>query len=238
MNSLRQHFERTQAEKKARAKVADPRFSANRPLGRIMTRQDEPLHDAVSEPDHRGNIELKFHNDWQQISGIQSHSKRNELKAEFLPAYQAYIDGTIAAGVGEQNDMLLKLMVWALDSQNFATATQIAQFALLNDMVMPEPFSRDVATVYAEQISEELIKNIPIERAADYADSVQKAVDITTGYDMPDQVRAKLYRALGNTLKTDKPSDAISAYEMAIKLDANVGAKTDLAQLKKTAVQA
>lgn len=237
MNSLRQHFERMQAEKAARAKVADPRLSAQgRPLGQTLTRQNQPVQDGESSDSaaDASNIELKFFNDWEQLSGIQSRSKKDELKTELLPHYQPYIDGTLSAGVGEQNDMLLKLMVWSLDTQNLITATNIAEFALLNGMVMPEPFTRDVATVFAEQFSDELLKR----DATTDADLVQRAIDITSGHDMPDQVRAKLYRVLGDSLKTDHAADAIGAYEKALKLDPAAGCKTDLAQLKKTADKA
>ncbi len=240
MSSLRQHFERVRAEKAARQKNADPRLSAqgrqlNRPLGNTMTRQTAPVQDAEytdddENPDAGSPIELKFFNDWESLAGIQSHAKKNELKAEFLPYYLPWIDGTVAAGVSGQNDMLVKLMVWALDTHDFDTATRIAEFALLNNMAMPEPFTRDVATVYAEQFASEVIKNI--DNPSEYADILAKAIDITNDNDMPDQVRAKLYRAYGNALKAAKPTDAINAYEKAIKLDEAVGAKSDLSKLK------
>ena len=244
MSSLRDHFERVRAEKVARQANADPRLSAkgrqlNRSLGATMTHQDQPVYDAQANqdypldddnPDANSPLELKFFTDWESLAGIQSQAKKNELKAEFLPYYLPWIEGTLAAGVSGQNDMLLKLMVWALDTHDFDTATNIAEFALLNDMAMPEPFTRDVATVYAEQFASEIIKNI--ENTNEYADTLAKAIEVTNDHDMPDQVRAKLYRAYGNALKTDKPSEAINAYEKAIKLDEAVGAKSDLAKLK------
>ena len=222
MSSLKEHFEKVRAEKLARQR------------GETFVRQTQPqtlLNDANSpHPDDTSPLELKFFNDWEQIVSIQSSSTRNERKAEFLPSYQGYIDGVLASGVGIQNDMLLKLMVWSLDTHAFATATDIAEFALLNDMAMPEPFSRDVATFFAEQLATEIIKN----NAEIDSDLLQKAVNITSDHDMPDEVRAKLYRALGEVVADDDVQQAISAYEMALKLDSNVGVKTDLARLKKS----
>lgn len=238
MSSLRDHFERVRAEKAARK--TDPRLSArnqqlSRPLGNTMTRQTTPVFDGEypledDNPDRGSPIELKFYNDWESLQGIQSQSKKNELKAEFLPFYKPWIEGTLSAGVSGQNDMLVQLMVWALDTHDFATATDIAEFALLNEMAMPEPFTRDVATFYAEQFAHEIIKRI--DDPSEYADTLAKAVEITNTTDMPDPVRAKLYRAYGNALKNDKPSEAIKAYEIAIAKDPTVGAKTDLAKLK------
>lgn len=239
-NSLRNHFIRTQAAKKAAAANADPRLSAQvlgRRMGTTMVSQSTPISDAPSDgdtnPDAGSNIELKFWNDDQHLSNIQSISHKTELKKEFLPFYVPWIEGTIAEGVGSQDDMLVKLMVWCLDTHDFKTATDIAEYALLNDFVMPEPFTRDVATVFVEQLADELLILKKDTDTAVYADLIQRAIDSTTSQDMPDQVRAKLYRVLGDSLKDAKPEDAIHAYEIAIKLDDKVGCKKDLTQLEK-----
>lgn len=239
-NSLRAHFIKTQAANKAARANADPRLSAQvlgRRTGTTMVSQSTPVSDAPfnddENPDTGSNIELKFWNDDQQLSNIQSISHKTELKKEFLPFYIPWIEGTIAEGVGSQDDMLVKLMVWCLDTHDFKTAVDIAAYALLNDFVMPEPFTRDVATVFVEQLAEEMLS---LEKDTDvsvHADLVQRAIEVTTSQDMPDQVRAKLYRVLGDSLKDAKPDDAINAYKIAIKLDDKVGCKKDLAQLEK-----
>lgn len=241
-NSLRNHFVKTQAARKAAAANADPRLSAQvlgRRTGTTMVSQSTPINDAPSDddtnPDAGSNIELKFWNDDQHLSNIQSISHKIELKKEFLPFYLPWIEGTIAEGVGGQNDMLVKLMVWCLDAHEFKTAISIAEYALLNDFVMPEPFTRDVATVFVEQLSDEMLKNV--DNVGAHAELIQRAVDSTTAQDMPDQVRAKLYRVLGDSLKDAKPDDAIHAYETAIKLDDSVGCKKDLGQLRKVAAE-
>lgn len=243
-NSLRNHFVRTQAAKKAAAANNDPRLSAQvlgRRPGTTMVSQTTPASDATpnansdadpdSSPENIGGIALKFWNDFENLSNIQSISHKTELKAELLPSYIPWIEGTIAEGVGAQDDMLVKLMVWCLDTHEFKVATDIADYAMLNDFVMPEPFTRDVATVFVEQLSDEMLKNVF--NTSEYAELIQRAVNSTTDQDMPDQVRAKIYRVLGDSLKDAKPNDAITAYETAIKLDNAVGCKKDLAQLRK-----
>ena len=239
-NSLRNHFIRTQAAKKAAAATNDPRLSAQvlgRRQGTTMVSQSTPVSDGLpnadTNPDGGGSMELKFFNDFEHLSNIQSISHKKELKAEFLPPYLPWIEGTIAQGVGAQDDMLVKLMVWALDTHDFKTATDIAEYALLNDFVMPEPFMRDVATVFVEQLADELLILKKDTDTAVYADLIQRAINITTDQDMPDQVRAKLYRVLADSLKDAKPTESITAYETAIKLDDKVGCKKDLEQLRK-----
>lgn len=236
MSSLREHFERTQAQKKAQRDNRDPRLSAQLPDGVSGVAGDDMpsvLHAKSTATTATTQLEVRFFNDWEQLSNIQSHEAKNAKKAELLPAYIPWIEGTISEGIGAQNDMLLKLMVWCLDTHNLTLATDIAQFALLNNMAMPEPFTRDVATVYAEQMADEGLKNIA--DIADYANVYAKAVELTSGYDMPDPVRAKLYRAWGNSQRNVHPSDAITAYERALKLDPSVGCKQDLNALKKQA---
>lgn len=227
MSSLSEHFNRVQAEKLARAATASPELSKRgqiRPMGEVLVNQSEPVYDAGN------NLELKFYNDFEQVSRIQSKTARNAKKAELLPSYAPYIDGVLAAVVSEQNDMLLKLMVWALDTQDLANAMRIAEFALLNKMAMPEPFSRDVATVFAEQLADEVLRN----NAEADSELLQQALDLTLAHDMPDQARAKLYRALGDKLRVDgQMTEALTAYETAVKLDDGVGCKTEIKELKK-----
>lgn len=246
-NMLRDHFVRTQASKKAAAATNDPRLSAQvlgRRTGTTMVSQTTPVSDAPSDDNENtaptGGMALKFWNDFENLSNIQSISHKKELKAELLPSYLPWIEGTIAEGVGAQDDMLVKLMVWCLDTHDFKVATDIAEYALLNDFVMPEPFKRDVATVFAEQFSDEMLsldRDPDASNIVDHADLIQRAIDSTTGQDMPDQVRAKLYRVLGDSLKDAKLNEAINAYEKAIKLDDKVGCKKDLEQLRKATAE-
>ncbi|MDO4427156.1 MAG: phage terminase small subunit [Moraxella sp.] len=222
MSSLRDHFERVRA---TRTTMKDTARAAA-----VTARDTQTQTDFEGVSAEAVNLELKFFNDQEQLNAISSRIARNEKKAALLKSYIPYIEGVLAAGVSPQNDLLLVLMVWLLDTQGLALATDIAQFALLNDMVMPEPFSRDVACVFAEQFSEEVIKNA----ATPSPETAKRALDLVSDYDMPDEVRAKLYRAYGlSVLDVDKQA-AISAYETALKLDASVGVKNELARLKKS----
>lgn len=221
MSSLKEHFERVRAERLAKSR--DTRGVV--PTPPVATHDDVGEHDDGLAP-----IELRFFNDSEQLSAIVSHLARHDKKRELLPNYTGYIDGVIASGVGVQNDMLLTLMVWCLDVGELDRATDIAQFALLNDMVMPEPFTTSIATVYAREFAQQVIK----EPSLATSELVYRAVHLTDDYDMPDEVRAKLYRALGDVIKQDAPKEAMTAYETALRLDDKVGVKGELNALKKT----
>lgn len=220
MSSLKEHFERVRAE----------RLAKNRDVRGVMPTPLNTDGDVYEHDDGLAPIELRFFNDAEQLSTIQSHLAKHDKKRELLPNYTGYIDGVIASGVGVQNDMLLTLMVWCLDVGELGRATDIAQFALLNDMVMPEPFTTSVAAVYAREFANQLIKDNTL------ADDklVYRAVHLTDDYDMPDEIRAKLYRSLGDVVKKDAPKEAMTAYETALRLDDKVGVKGELNALKKT----
>lgn len=214
MSSLKQHFDRVTAEKK----------------GHKPTKGGQDHHPDNHQPPP-DPLELKFFNACEQLTTIQSKERRNQLKAEYLPDYFGYIEGTIASGTGVQNDMLIRLMIWALDTQDLKRATDIAEFALLHDMAMPAGFDRSLATFFAEQFATEIIKNT----AKASLDDIERAIKITENHDMPDEVRAKLYRVLGENLKNQDPECAITAFETALRLDDKVGVKQDLNALKKQA---
>ncbi len=234
MSSLRDHYERVLAEKQAQAQQKNSTQLApqaiTQPITPVAGNDGGGLASKFPTP-QASQLEIKFFNDWEQLSNIQSHEAKNAKKAELLPTYIPWIEGTIAGGVGTQDDMLLKLMVWCLDTHDFVNATNIAEFALLNDMVMPEPFSRSVATIYAEQMADEGLKNL--DNIADYADIYKKAVELTNPHDMPDEVRAKLYRVWGNSVRDTHPADAELAYKRALQLNPKVGCSRDLKDLTK-----
>ena len=50
---------------------------------------------------------------------------------------------------------------------------------------------------------------------------------------MVDEVRAKIYRALGDALNQAQPMEAVSAYKNALRYNPRAGCKKDLDQLEK-----
>ena len=238
-NPMRQHFERTRAIKQQQAKV-----EATRPLGqRSMTGAPvapsdqahvvaDPSADALlTEP--TGNFELRMHSDLQRLKALQAVHGPNgkvELKQQLFPNYTAYIDGTLAVASPIQNDVLMHLMVWALDINQYDYALRIAEYALLNGLVMPDPYSRDVSNVFAEDLAEALLKDDSI---SDHADLIGKAIDLLRGQDLVDQVRAKLFKAQGHALVKYRPTEALAAYEMAVRLDPKAGVKQTIDKLTR-----
>lgn len=241
-NPMRDHHQRTLAQKQQQAKANQSRPLGGFRLGHASAEKtaiiekiaQHVINDQPSNLEPTGtNFELRMFNDLQRLKSIQSiHGEggRIDIKRELFPQYMPYIDGTLAVPSSVQNDVLMHLMVWALDVAEYAYALRIAEYALLNNLVMPEPYSRDVGNIFAEQLAEGLIDDPAI---AQHADLIEKAIDLVRGVDLVDQVRAKLYKAQGLSMAAYRPKEALGAYETALRLDPKVGAKQAIDKLKR-----
>ena len=86
---------------------------------------------AEAAPDHRHAnayelqlMQLAEHR--RQLKAIQSIERKVELKHKLLPLYDAWIDGSLAADHGAQDEVLTTLLVWHIDCASYPRALQIA----------------------------------------------------------------------------------------------------------------
>lgn len=185
----------------------------------------------VHELDPTRQIELRFWSHLQQLKDYKSQQTKVAMKAEFLPEYEGYIDGCLACSPAEQNDVLVTLMVWALDCEQFALATRIARYAVLNDMVMPDGWERSIAEVVTENAAEAFIANPSL--AASQHEVIQDIIDLGRGEDFHDKLRAKIFKAQGMALREYKPVEAIEAFNQALKLDSNCGVRNFIKDIER-----
>lgn len=189
----------------------------------------------------------KLDEDRRRLHAIQSTERKIEVKRELLPDYAAWVDGVIEAATGQQDDVLMTIMLWRIDTGDFAGALQIGRYAIENDLTMPDRFKRDVACLLAEEIADTALR-ADADTQAGYVTALAECIAITAEADMPDEVRAKLYKAYGYALSQgndDIPPDlegALAALNRALQLHDKVGVKKDIEQiereLKKTQAQA
>lgn len=135
----------------------------------------------------------------RQLKGIQSIERKIELKATLLPLYDAWIDGSLQADHGAQDEVLATLLLWHIDCGSYPRALQIADYALRHNLVMPDRFERTLACVLAEEVADAQLKASDAGKQIDYP-TVDRTVTITDSHDMPDEVRAKLLKARGVSL--------------------------------------
>ncbi|NIJ70582.1 phage terminase small subunit [Xanthomonas sp. 60] len=180
---------------------------------------------------------LQLASDKGRLKQIQSNVGKAALKADLLPAYDAYIDGVLGAGQGAQDQVLTTVMLWHIDAGNFAQALRIGQYVIAHKLSMPDSFSRTTGCVIAEEIADAALNAQKTDQPLDLA-VLDQAATLTEAEDMPDQVRARLFLAkargwLATGSKEEPPPyavvlQAVSDLKRAITLQDSCGGKKDL----------
>ena len=165
------------------------------------------------------------------LKNIQSLETKAEKKVEFLPEYIAYVDGVLEANTGVQDNVLMEVLVWRVDVGDLFGALQIAKYALAHNLTPPEQYNRTTATIIAEEVAEFINRTDKTDHLYPLA---SEAEELTREKDMPDQVRAKLHKAIGKCLiDSDKKQDALQHYQRALQLDKNSGVKKIIEKLER-----
>lgn len=189
----------------------------------------------------------QLNNDRHRLKQIHSTESKIQLKNALVPTYLPYVDGILEANKSVQDEVFMTLLVWCIDVENYAKALEMAEFALTHSMIMPDRFERKAATLVTEEIANAFLKQLKTNAEVDIAvlQQLEKLVirtDIDAEIlDMPDQVKAKLFVALGKAKiksiqNTEEPTeqdlsfalDAQAYLSRAIELDDKCGGKQDL----------
>lgn len=192
-------------------------------------------------------IGLRLTHDLRRLKEIRSIDKKIEAKREMLPEYRAWIDGVMnadaGAGTGLAGEVLPTCMVWLIDIGDYARALDLVPFMLRHKVPMPSRYQRDAATIVAEEIADAAAKAqnagntfpLPI---------LERVDELTAPLDLHDQVRAKLFKAIGvESLREaeDLPADesrqqlqyAVGALREAQRLNDRVGVKDRIKRADK-----
>lgn len=187
--------------------------------------------------------------DLRQLRDIQSVARKVEVKRAMLPRYADWLEGALQRAEAVQDDIVFHCMVWAMDISDWAQAYDLANLVLLHNMVSAPPYDRTPGTIIAE-----LPANNALSPNATIDLTWLKAFrDLTADQDMPDQVRAKVQKAIGFALKAQAEAfdpEAESAVAggkaaliaaateelmRALQLDQSCGVKPALGQLSRAA---
>lgn len=201
---------------------------------------------AAASPIHANAYELQLialADAKRALKQVQSVERKAEVKRRVLPQFQAWIDGILAAGKPGQDDVLMTCMVWQIDVGDYDTALKSAAHALAHGLTLPDQYKRDVPTLVAEEIAEQSLAALASSRQASLP-SLAEAARLTAGRDMPDEVRAKLHKALGlgHLAMADLDSAAPSRLDMeqaahhlqrAMQLHPRIGVKKELERLQR-----
>lgn len=173
----------------------------------------------------------------RRLKQIKSVERKVEAKRKFLPEYQAYLDGVLQGDGGAQDDVVTTLMVWHIDAGDFDGALALGAYVLRHDLKLPDQYQRDAACVLAEEIAEAALAKLAQDHAA--ATDIQlllqlvRTADLVKGRDMPDEVAAKLHKAIGYASRADAPADALEELQRALELNPKCGVKKDIERLQR-----
>lgn len=206
------------------------RVMAERRSNRGATTADRTAYEQVL---------FRLRMDKADLSRIQSNAGKAKLKSERLPDYLPWIDGVLAADTGQADEVITTVMIWAADAGDIAQALRIGQYVLRHKIPMPDQYKRTTATVLVEEICDPILAAFKANpaKASVSLDNLNALNGITTHEDMPDQVRAKLFKVMGYTVRLNQDVEsqqlARSHLQEAIRLNAKIGVARDIELLDR-----
>ena len=168
----------------------------------------------------------------RRLKQVQSIERKIEAKRTMLPEYMPWVQGVLQADAGGQDDVLMTVMVWLMDTGDLATAIDIAEYAIRHGLVMPDQYERGVTGVIAEEAADLALRAMATGGSA-APELLLRIEAITAGHDMHDEIRAKLHKAIGYALRDIRPRDAVTHLRRALELHDKVGVKKDIERLER-----
>lgn len=178
--------------------------------------------------------------DLSRLSGVQSEETKAEMKKSMLPEYEGWIEGTLDGDSGRQDEVITRLMVWAIDCRDYALALRLGRYVVRHGLTLPDNFNRTAATFLTEEMSKPVLTLAAADADADLSSGVavlDEVAEIVADSDMPDVVRAKLCkaRALSRRGATDitTKAEALALFREALTRNPNAGVKKEIATLAR-----
>ena len=169
----------------------------------------------------------KLAEDRRRLKDIQSIERKIEVKRQLLPEYQPWIEGILQSDTGQQDDVFMTALVWTIDTGNIEAAIPLAQYALRHKLAMPDQYQRTPACVIAEEAADIALKGAPVSFIL-----LGAVAAMTADHDMPDEVRAKLHKAIGYGMReAGLLEQARERLTYALQLHDKIGVKKDIERL-------
>ncbi|WP_237386167.1 phage terminase small subunit [Xenorhabdus sp. Sc-CR9] len=184
--------------------------------------------------------------DKARLSDLQSNERKADYKREVMAFYDSWIDGVLAADTGQADEVLTHIMIWRIDTGDYAHALTLAEYVIRHNLPLPDHYKRTVGALLVDEICD---KALTLLSAGDATIELvplailEQLAELVEPLDMPNQVRAKLFKTLAYTLRpSEQQADkerALSLMQQALLLFTHIGVKKDIEtltrELKKTA---
>ncbi|WP_421318850.1 phage terminase small subunit [Aeromonas veronii] len=167
------------------------------------------------------------------LKGIQSIERKIDAKRTMLATYKPWIDGLLAADRGGQDDVLVTVMLWHLDTGDLEGAFNMADYVIRHGLNTPDQYDRSAPTLIAEEVADTAIKLQEAGTGPSYG-LLSAYLELLKESDMFDQVHAKLHKAVGRAaLAEGFKEPAAEHYHRALELHDKVGIKKELEVLER-----
>ncbi|HBU2533258.1 TPA: terminase [Klebsiella pneumoniae] len=182
--------------------------------------------------------------DQSALKRVQSDQAKAAMKRQLLPHYEGWIEGTLDGDSGRQDEVIVTLMVWAIDAGDYVLAARIGRYVVAHGLLMPDRFNRTAATILVDEICDPILVQVKADDTTDvtpYLTVLDDVADFTADSDMPDVVRAKLCKARAFALRngtTEQQTTALTLLRQALTLDAGAGVKKEIERLARVVKKA
>ena len=172
--------------------------------------------------------------DLERISAIDNHGLRRQLKHdELLPKYLDYVQLYRDSGLNFPNSVVMQVLVWLFDTEQFDAGLDLAHFAIEQDQQLPERFKRNVQTFVADEVIDWAESEYKAKRSPEpYLSNLLPRVD--GEWTLYERIPARYQKQIGILAKDRRDwSVAIKHLERAEDLYDAIGVGTKLAGARK-----
>lgn len=165
--------------------------------------------------------------DCARLSDLNNMGERQRLKREeLLPKYLDYVQRYRESGLNHPNPVLMQVLVWLFDTEQFEPALELADFAMQQGQAMPERFKRDIPTFIADTMIEWAEAEQDAKRSPEpYLSQLLPRVD--GEWQLFERIPARYHKLLGMLAMDQKQwAQAITHFERATALYPGIGVKT------------
>lgn len=172
--------------------------------------------------------------DTARLSDINSMDQRQQLKRdELLPKYQDYVTRYRESALNHPNPVLMQVLVWLFDTEQFEAGLELAEFAMAQGQEMPERFRRDIPTFVGDTLVEWAEAEHKAGRSPEpYLSQLLPKVD--GEWRLYERIPARYHKLLGIlAMEQENWALAITHLERAETLYSAIGVTTRLKDAKK-----
>ncbi len=168
--------------------------------------------------------EAALDQDLERLSAINGLAGKQALKRdELLPKYQDYVQRYCESGLNFPNRVLVQVMIWLFDTEEFDDGMELAHFAIGQGQQMPELFKRDIQTFVADAVCDWAYAEYKANRSPEpYLSDLLPLVD--GEWQLTEQIPAKFHKLIGiRAMEGKEWATALLHFNRATELYSSIG---------------